>query len=217
MPDQVHERLLEAAEQVFADKGFKAASIRDICKIAKANIAAVNYHFGDKERLYIEAVKYAHRGCTQGEPFPEWPAETPAVDKLRDFIHVMVSRMMQPASVQSLQLMMREMAQPTAACVEVVQEYIRPIADKLIGIMAELLPDTPPEKQALIAFSIVGQCLFYRNHRAIAAMLIGEEQFASYQIEQVADHIFAFTLQGLALPEKRTKAARRDARTGAKP
>jgi AcrR family transcriptional regulator len=216
MPDQAQERLLEAAEQVFAERGFKAASIREISKLANANVAAVNYHFGDKERLYIEAVKYAHRGCTQGEPFPEWPVGTPAVDKLRDFIHVMVSRMMQPASVQSLQLMMREMAQPTAACVEVVQEYIRPIADKLIAIMAELLPGTTEEKQALIAFSIVGQCLFYRNHRAIAAMLIGEEQFARYQIEQVADHIFAFTLKGLALPDKPTKAARRDARTGAK-
>jgi AcrR family transcriptional regulator len=217
MSDQVQERLLEAAEQVFGDKGFKAASIREICKLADANIAAVNYHFGDKERLYIEAVKYAHRGCTQGEPFTEWPAGTPAVDKLRDFIHVVVSRMMQPASVQSLQLMMREMAQPTAACAEVVHEYIQPMADKLTAILVELLPGTTQEQLALIAFSIVGQCLFYRNHRAIAAMVIGEEQFARYQIEQVADHIFAFTLRGLSLPEKRTKAARRDAPTGAKP
>jgi hypothetical protein len=49
-------------------------------------------------------------------------------------------------------------------------------------------------------------------------MVIGEEQFARYQIEQVADHIFAFTLKGLALPEKRTRPARRDATgaTGAK-
>jgi AcrR family transcriptional regulator len=216
MADQVQERLLEAAEHVFADKGFKAASVREICKRADANIAAVNYHFGDKERLYIEAVKYAHRGCTQGEPFPEWPGGTPAVDKLRDFIHVMVSRMMQPASAQSLQLMMREMAQPTAACVEVVHEYIQPMADKLTAILVELLPGTTHEQLALIAFSIVGQCLFYRNHRAIASMVIGEEQFARYQIEQVADHILAFTLKGLALPEKRTKAARRDAPTGAK-
>jgi AcrR family transcriptional regulator len=215
MPDPVQERLLEAAEQVFAEKGFKAASVRDICKLANANIAAVNYHFGDKERLYIEAVKYAHRGCTQGEPFPEWSADTPAVDKLRDFIRVMVTRMMQPASVQSLQLMMREMAQPTAACVEVVHEYIQPMADKLTAILAELQPG-PPQQQALIAFSIVGQCLFYRNHRAIATMVIGEEQFARYQIEQVADHIFAFTLRGLSLPENRTRAQRRSAPTGDK-
>ena len=55
------ERLMEAAGWVFAEKGFRNATIRDICKRAGANIAAVNYHFGDKEHLYIEVIKYAHR------------------------------------------------------------------------------------------------------------------------------------------------------------
>src|ERR1700720_1237146 len=119
MTDITRQRLLEAAEEVFADKGFKAASVRDICRRADANIAAVNYYFGDKERLYIEAVKYAHRGCTDGAPFPEWGPHTPPSEKLREFIHVMVSRMLSPQSAASLQLMMREMAHPTAACAEV--------------------------------------------------------------------------------------------------
>src|SRR5205823_14288862 len=115
MTDATQQRLLEAAEQVFADKGFKAASIREISKRAGANIAAVNYYFGDKERLYIEAVKYASRGCTQGVPFPDWPPGTPPADKLRDFIRVMMTRVMEPQSAASLQLMMREMVQPTSA------------------------------------------------------------------------------------------------------
>ena len=66
MTDGPETRLLEAAERVFAEKGYKAASVREICKQAGLNIAGVNYYFGDKERLYIEAVKYAHRGCTEG-------------------------------------------------------------------------------------------------------------------------------------------------------
>jgi AcrR family transcriptional regulator len=199
MTDLTQQRLLDAAEQVFAEKGFKAASIREICKRAEANVAAVNYYFGDKERLYIEAVKYAHRCCTQGMPFPEWQPGTPAVEKLRDFIHVMVTRMMQPVSVESTQLMMRELAQPTAACVEVVREYIQPIASILIGILTELLPSSTERQRALVAFSIVGQPLFYRHHRAVASLLVGEEEFAQYDVDLVTHHICTFTLKALGL------------------
>ena len=120
LEDGTRQRLIESAGQVFAEHGFRAATIRDICASAEANVAAVNYYFGDKERLYIEAVKYAHRACTQGMEFPDWPAGTPGVDKLRDFIRVLVTRMMEPSSVESLQLMMREMAQPTAAGVDIL-------------------------------------------------------------------------------------------------
>src|SRR5438309_6804835 len=160
MTDATQQRLLEAAEEIFAEKGFKATSIRAICKRAGANIAAVNYYFEDKEKLYIETVKYAHRGCTEGAPFPEWAPDTPPIQKLRDFIRVMVTRMLSPQSPASLQLMMREMAQPTAACVEVVRDYIGPIAQKLGGILEELLPGATVRQRYLIAFSVVGQCLF---------------------------------------------------------
>ena len=199
MTDLTQQRLLDAAEAIFAGKGFNGASVRDICKRAEANIAAVNYYFGDKERLYIEAVKYAFRCCTQGVPFPDWAPGTPAGDRLRDFINVMVTRMMQPQSVQSIQLMMREMAEPTAACVEVVREYIQPMAQKLGDILGELMPDASLRQRTMTAFSIVGQCHFYRHHRTVAALLIGEEEFASYDADEVAQHITEFTLRALGV------------------
>jgi AcrR family transcriptional regulator len=220
MTDATQQRLLEAAEQVFAEKGFQGASVREICNQAGANIAAVNYYFGDKERLYIETVKYAHRAlCTDGEPFPEWGPGVPAQDRLRDFIRVMVTRILAPPSVASLQLMMREMVQPTAACVEVVQEYIRPIAEKLGGILEELMPRGSVRERYLVAFSIVGQCHFYRNHRAVASLLVGEEEFRQFDVDLVTGHIYAFTLRALGLePDSGKRSPKASARTrGNKP
>ncbi len=56
---ETRQRLLETAGQVFAEQGFRAATVRDICRRAGANIASVNYHFGDKERLYSEVLLFA--------------------------------------------------------------------------------------------------------------------------------------------------------------
>ena len=53
-------RLLESAGQVFAEKGYEKSTIREICERAKANIAAVNYYFRDKEGLYREVFNFAH-------------------------------------------------------------------------------------------------------------------------------------------------------------
>lgn len=49
------ERLLDSAERLFAEKGFGSTSLRDITALAEANLASVNYHFGNKESL-LEAI-----------------------------------------------------------------------------------------------------------------------------------------------------------------
>jgi AcrR family transcriptional regulator len=200
--DATRQRLLEAAEEIFAEKGFKSTSIREICSRAEANIAAVNYHFGDKERLYIEAVKYAYRSCVEGEPFPDWQPNTPPVQMLRDFVRVMVTRLLAPQSPSSTQLMIREMAQPTAACAAVVQEYIQPMAQKLGTILALLMPGTSRQEQTLVAFSVVGQSLFYRHHRAVAERLVGQEEFRRFDVDVVTNHVTDFTLRALGLLAK---------------
>jgi TetR/AcrR family transcriptional regulator, regulator of cefoperazone and chloramphenicol sensitivity len=189
------QRLLEAAEELFADQGFDGVSVDAITRRAKANRAAVSFHFGGKERLYIEAVKYANRTCIQGAPFPEWPAGTPLTERLRGFIRTMMIRMTSEISPASAQLMMREMVQPTAACAEVVQEYIRPGANLLVGILDEMLPaDVPQPRRYLLGFSVVAQCLFYRSHRPIAALLMGEEEFKRLDVETLTEHVTAASL-----------------------
>src|SRR5436853_4419176 len=49
------ERIMDAAERLFADHGFEGTSIRDIVEAAKVNLAAIHYHFRSKEAL-LEAV-----------------------------------------------------------------------------------------------------------------------------------------------------------------
>src|ERR1700736_611736 len=63
VPDPTREKLLEVAEHVFADRGYQAATIREICVRAGANVAAVNYHFGDKLGLYTEVLQQSIRAA----------------------------------------------------------------------------------------------------------------------------------------------------------
>ena len=62
IPDlKTRQRVLEAAVEVFAEQGFRKTTVRDICKRAHANVAAINYHFRDKEGLYTAVLQYAHQ------------------------------------------------------------------------------------------------------------------------------------------------------------
>lgn len=201
--DDTRNRLLEAAGEIFAAKGFQAATVREISQKAGANLAAINYHFGDKMQLYIQAVEHAH--CRRfDEPPPTWPEGTPPSVKLRGFLTSMLGSLLddeRPA--WHAQLMMRELAEPTEACVRLVEAYIRPMADVLGKIVGELRDQgKSPLDLRLACFSVVGQCLFYRFHQPIARLLVGEEVYRDYTVERLADHITKFTLSALGIEDQ---------------
>jgi AcrR family transcriptional regulator len=196
--DDTRLRLLEAAGEVFAENGFQAATVREICGRAGANVAAVNYYFGDKHRLYIEVVRYAHRGHAD-QLLPQWPPGTPPTEKLRAFVELMLADLHEEhAPSWGRRLMMREMAEPTEACQAVMDAYVRPREELLQQILGELLPPGASEAdRRLTAFSIVGQCLFHRVHRPIAELLAGEELYRSFDAARLTDHITRFSLAAL--------------------
>lgn len=198
--DDTKVRILEAAGRTFADRGFRDATVRDICQAAGANLAAVNYHFGDKQRLYIESVKLAHAHLMRQVPLPEWSPGTPAAVKLHGFIYAFMCRVLNRDDNWQRRLMLREIGQPSAACEELAREYIRPQFAVLLGILDELLPrDTPDVVRHRTAFSIVGQCLHYLIAAPIVRWLIPPEEFARYNPEQLAAHVWRFSLQGLGV------------------
>jgi AcrR family transcriptional regulator len=209
LEDGTRQRLIESAGQVFADHGFRAATIRDICATAEANVAAVNYYFGDKMGLYIEAVQAAHCGGPE-MIHPEWPAGMSAEDKLRFFVRRLLEHFMDERRPSwHTRLMLREMAEPTEACARLVEAYIRPMADTLREIIGELVPAHVSELQRwLIGFSIVSQCLFYKVHRPVAELLVGPDRYEKFNIDLLADHISRFALAALGRGKAVTEETR---------
>lgn len=203
--DDTREKLLNAAGEVFAREGFDSATVRSICQQAGANLAAINYHFGDKQRLYIEAVKTAH--CRhEGPPDLTWTDGTGPEEKLADFIrHMMQMMLADDRPSWHLELIMREMARPTEACVELVRSFIGPMFELLLTILGELLPpDTSLFDRHLYGFSIVGQCLLYRYHRPVGRLLVGEEEYATcFDSDRIAEHITRFSLAGVKAAAQR--------------
>ncbi|MGH7929608.1 MAG: TetR family transcriptional regulator, partial [Candidatus Binatia bacterium] len=62
------QRLLEAAGEIFAEYGYRSATVRQICEKAKANIAAINYHFGDKDGLYLAVLRHLNKVHAEKNP-----------------------------------------------------------------------------------------------------------------------------------------------------
>lgn len=200
--EETSQRILAAAGPVFAERGFQAATVREICDAAGVNLAAVNYYFGDKERLYLEAVKLARQTRAEQTPLPQWSPDTPTETKLRDFIRTILSRMLGVQEAPwEVRLMLREILQPTSACEKLVEQYFRPHFEVLLNILHEALPDdTPQHKRQQIGFSIIGQCFYYRVTGQVVAMIVAPEDLERhYTVEHLADHIADMSLAALGL------------------
>lgn len=200
--DDTKTRLLQAAGKVFAAKGFEAATVREICRLASVgNIAAVNYYFRDKETLYREAVRHAYSCRLSSLPRPDWPPDMAPADKLRRFLQGILAALLEgPDEQWQRELMMRELAHPSEGCLEFVRHLVRPAFELLLSILDEIvLPETPPVKRHLLALSIVGQCVYHKLARPIVGMLVGEEEFRTYDAGRLADHIASFSLTALGL------------------
>ncbi len=198
--DLTKSRLLEGAGQEFAEKGFELARVRAICDRAGANLAAINYHFGDKEHLYVEVLREAHRcGMDPGEIQID-SGLTPAA-RLRAFIHHFLDRVLsmnQPEDWQH-RLMLREMFSPTRFSEILVREVIRPRFELIRGVMQEICPEADDRRLNALVFSVIGQCLHYKMARRVTERLIGEDGYRALDVDFLTDHITAFCLAALGL------------------
>jgi TetR/AcrR family transcriptional regulator, regulator of cefoperazone and chloramphenicol sensitivity len=198
--DATRHQLLEAAGAVFAETGFRAATVREICRRARANIAAVNYHFGDKEMLYAEVLRHSQQKAVEKYPplLDVGPDAAPE-KKLRAFVLSLLLRIFDKgATAWHGKLMSREMIEPTAALDSLVEERIRPMAAHLQKIIAEILGCPPKDERVrLCSFSVVSQCVFYHHCQPVVLRLFPKQAFDHDGIARLADHITCFSLAAM--------------------
>ena len=194
------ERLLDAAAEVFADQGFRGATVRDICARAEANTAAVHYHFGDKEALYREVLDGAlGHALSEFPPDHGLPKDPTARDRLHAFVHSFLLRVLTTEkSARLMKLMTREMSEPTGALDHLVETVQRPLFRLLHGIVAELAgPSVPPDVVLACSQAVVAQCLFYKHAEHVIARMGHRVPHTPDEIERLAHQITAFTLGGI--------------------
>jgi AcrR family transcriptional regulator len=194
-------QLLEAACRVFAEKGYRDATIAEICEQAGANIAAVNYYFRDKETLYAEAWRLAFQRSLEAYPVDGGiPTNAPAEERLRGRIISLVQRIINPEN-HEFEIVRKELANPTGLLEAVMRESIEPLARGLTATVRELLGHNAAELQVkLCQMSIMAQCLHpmmrHRFHKLFASQGSESPPLGS-GVQIIAEHIIRFSLAGI--------------------
>jgi AcrR family transcriptional regulator len=192
--DPTKSRLIEAAGEEFAARGFERATIRAICERAGVNMAAVNYHYGSKEGLYEAALLEAHE-CSKAPVNPE-VLSAPAEVRLLEFVRQMLTNVLDKGRRGTWHeaLLLHELIAPTAAADVLVRESIRPRFEFLKATLRELFPGADDRRLHALAFSTVGQCLHYKIARPISVRLVGEEALEALDVDYLTDHITSVIL-----------------------
>jgi AcrR family transcriptional regulator len=206
--DPTRAKLIAAAGEVFAERGYQAATVREICQQAGANVAAVNYHFRDKLGLYTEVLRESIC-ANQGEVMQEalTIAKTPE-EALRLLIAGMLRRMYSDGRpAWNFRMLAHEMAKPTPALAHVINEVLRPRYNQLRGIIGQILALSPDhETTRLYAHSVIGQVIHYVHARPVLAILWPDLKLTQLKDRQlVANHIADFTLRNLRALARQTK------------
>jgi TetR/AcrR family transcriptional regulator, regulator of cefoperazone and chloramphenicol sensitivity len=195
------DRILKAAGEIFGREGFKAATIRRIADAADANIASINYHFGDKEGLYAAVLEHLFQ-----VGFSKFPADmgvepdAPPEVRLQAFLRNMFHRLLSNESWGGLsgRLIAREFLEPTPAFEPIIEKYIKPHKDILISIIAELIGNNPPQEILLpCALSIIGQCLYYALGAPVIKRIAEHPKPTGQNLDQLAEFVFQFSLGGI--------------------
>jgi AcrR family transcriptional regulator len=192
-------RLLKAATHLFAARGFKKVTVREICREADANVAAVNYHFGDKLGLYREVLATAIGIMTATTEAARRAGEgRPPEEQLRSYVRVFLQRVIGGGHDSWIhQLMSQEIADPTPALDLVADQVIRPRLAYVGEIVAPMLGlPADSERVRMCVLSIQTLC-----HAAIknpiARRLVPDLYGSGDRIDRLAEHIAEFSIGGI--------------------
>ena len=207
---KTRDRLFRAAIHVFAERGYQAATVREICRRAEANVASVNYYFGDKESLYGQVVATIFRSSIDART-PHLPRDAAPVDRLRTYIRSSFEDIL-PGTYENEgfdeqecramgTIFMMEVARPTKILDDIVADYIAPDCEELADIIRVFVgADASQDMVEMCAGSVISQVLHYYYSYPIIQRLTpdegafcGDKQFLEYAVR----HVLEFSLGGL--------------------
>ena len=192
------DRLINAAAVLFAERGFENVTVREICSASQANVAAVNYHFGDKAGLYRSIVLHAIEVMLEtNEQLQKAGAGLSPEDQVREFVKVFVRRLTSEGPNNWIhKLMAREMEHPTEALDLVMNQVVRPRLDYLSGVAGAIMglpPDDPRVRRSVA--SLQGQCLM--AVRKVPSPLAKAWGGVAQDLAGLIAHIAEFSIGGM--------------------
>lgn len=165
---QSKRRLLDAAEQLFAERGFEAVSVRDITHLAGANVAAINYHFGTRDGLiasvvtrYLTPVNEERLARLDILERKASGKALPVEEILDAFARPLVSSVRKSDMSERLfcKLLGRLFALQGEGLPEAMDESMRRLSGRFIRALGKALPSAAPEE------------LVWRTHFVVGAMI----------------------------------------------
>jgi len=200
--------LILAAGELFAESGLEGAGVRAIAEKAGANIAAVNYHFGTKENLYTETLRYV---LLQGyglrpSALLEQEERLATPQGVALVIYQMVRELF--AAYYSSQqprwfgrLVLRSFLDPTPSLQEVVDQVFEPDHEAIKAIIRRARPSMSDAEADLWAFDLMGRVGFYELCRTPILMILGKREYDQAFLDSAAEHVAHTIIAGLGLPQ----------------
>jgi AcrR family transcriptional regulator len=196
------DRILEVAERLFAEKGYSGATVREITREARCNLAAVNYYFGSKKNLYLTVFKerLLPRAKIIKETFyqilNQQKEKTPE-NIIKAFARAFFSGPIpHEERIISHRLIAREMNQPSEAFEMLVKEMFLPFFKEFVELLSPFFPEKSPQDLCLSLLSIHAQVLYFNFNRIVMEILC-EQKFDEKFLEKIIHHIVSFSLYGI--------------------
>jgi AcrR family transcriptional regulator len=192
--------LVKAATVLFAQHGYDGASVRAIVTRARANQAAINYHFGGKEGLYLEVLKAAFEAFTRGDREAGQRDELSREQALRSFVHQQLRPLLARDDLSRyLRIFTWESIRPSKVLRQFMVTNAAPFMNSAIALVRRFLPPETSDQQAMCAaIWLLGQCsVFVRNREHFAHPPFGLKIDDAF-VEGLADLVTGLALGGLS-------------------
>jgi AcrR family transcriptional regulator len=202
--DNTKKRILAAAENLFGEKGYNGVSVREITQDAECNLAAVNYYFGNKKKLYFDVFRYLIiPQITEVKSQFEKTLSRENDINIETVVRAITTAFMgKQISLDDHpghhSLIYREIHNPTGALEMVLEEALSPFFQVLEDQFQSYFPENISDTQIkLHIFSIMSMSQYFAHARVPVSKITGKEYNETF-INQLIDHTVSFALHGLS-------------------